>query len=129
MFDLHSDPTSIALIEGFANAGKPISAVCHGPTVLIKAKASTGEPLLAPATVTAFSDVEEDQVGFTQSMPFSLEGELKKVTGGKYVKAEQPWAEKVVVSKGAGNGVTIITGQNPNSTYGVGNAILNALGL
>lgn len=31
MWDLANDVNSIALIESFYNAGKPVAAVCHGP--------------------------------------------------------------------------------------------------
>ena len=60
-------------------------------------------------------------------MPFMLEDRLNEVSGG-YVKADQPWGEKVVVSKTAG-GATLITGQNPASAAGVGQEILKALGV
>ncbi len=36
MWDLTNDENSIALIEEFYNAGKPVAAVCHGPCVLHK---------------------------------------------------------------------------------------------
>jgi len=32
------DTTSIALIEAFAKAGKPVAAVCHAPVALINAR-------------------------------------------------------------------------------------------
>lgn len=128
MFDLHSDQTSLALIQAFAEAKKSVAAVCHGPAAFINAKAA-GEPLLANATVTGFSNTEEDQAQMSSVMPFMLEDELARVTGGRYVKADQPWGEKVVVSKVAGSGATLITGQNPASATGVGKEILKALGL
>ncbi|KAF7155959.1 hypothetical protein CNMCM6106_007871 [Aspergillus hiratsukae] len=129
MFDLHSDETSIALIEAFSAAKKPIAAVCHGPTVLLKAKAPSGVPLLSACTVTGFSNTEEDQAQMSSVMPYMLEDELQKVTGNRYVKADEPWGEKVVVSKAAGTGATVITGQNPASATGVGKEILRALGV
>jgi putative intracellular protease/amidase len=46
LWDLHSDPDSIALIEGFIAAGKPVATVCHAPAVLLKAKAANGDPLV-----------------------------------------------------------------------------------
>lgn len=129
MYDLHSDANSLVLIQEFAEAKKPIAAVCHGPTVFIKAKSTSGEPILSGASVTGFSNIEEDQAGLSSVMPFMLEDELTRVSGGRYVKAAQPWGEKVVVSKVAGSGSTLITGQNPASATGVGNEILKALGL
>ena len=127
MFDLVKDRTSINLINAFAEAKKPISAVCHGPVVFINAE-SSGKPLLSGTQVTGFSNTEEDQVQLSSLMPFMLEDKLNEVSGGGYVKADQPWGEKVVVSKTAG-GATLITGQNPSSAAGVGKEILKALGV
>ena len=129
MFDLVEDTTSLALLQSFAAAKKPIAAVCHGPCVLLNATAPSGVPLIAGATVTGFSNAEEDSVGMSAAMPFALETELNRVSGGGYVKADQPWGEKVVVSKTAGTGAPLITGQNPASATGVGKELLRALGL
>lgn len=128
MFDLTEDPTSLALIQTFAAAKKPVAAVCHGPCVFLNATTPSGTPLLAGAEVTGFSNTEEDQAQMSSAMPFMLETELDRVSGGKYVKAEEPWGEKVVVSKTAGIGGVLITGQNPASATGVGKALLEALG-
>lgn len=129
MYDLHYDPTSLALIQSFAEAKKPVSAVCHGPTVFLRATSASGQPLLTNATVTGFSNVEEDQAGLSSVMPYMLEDELNRATSGQYVKADQPWGEKVVISKAAGSGAVLITGQNPASASGVGKEILKALGI
>ncbi|KAL2845882.1 class I glutamine amidotransferase-like protein [Aspergillus pseudoustus] len=128
MYDLHYDHASLALIQAFSAAKKPVSAVCHGPTVFIKAVAKSGQPLLSNAVVTGFSNIEEDQSGMTSVMPYMLEDELNRVTGGRYVNADQPWSEKVVVSRTV-DGATLITGQNPASAVGVGKEILKALGV
>ena len=129
MYDLSTNPTSLAIIQSLATMHKTIAAVCHGPVALLNATAPSGIPLLASATVTGFSNEEEDQVQLSSAMPFMLETELQKVSGGHYVKADQAWGEKVVVAKTAGIGGPLITGQNPSSATGVGKAILEALGL
>lgn len=129
MFDLTTDPTSLSLIQTFAASKKPIAAVCHAPCVFLNATSPSGVPLLSGATVTGFSNEEEDQVQLSDAMPFMLETELQRVSDGGYVKAEQAWGEKVVVSRTAGVGGVLITGQNPASATGVGEAILKALGL
>jgi putative intracellular protease/amidase len=128
MFDLTTDPVSISLIETFAAAKKPVAAVCHGPCVFLNTKNTSGESLIAGAQVTGFSNVEEDQVQLSAAMPFMLETELQ-AKGGKYVKADEPWGPKVIVDKTNGIGGVLITGQNPASATGVGEAILKALGL
>ncbi|KAJ6143081.1 hypothetical protein N7471_002534 [Penicillium samsonianum] len=129
MFDLTEDPDSVALIEALAAANKPVAAVCHGPCVLLNAKAPSGVPLISGVTVTGLTNEEEDATGLSSLMPFMLETELRRATGGNYVKAAETWGESVVVSKAAGTGSILITGQNPASAAGVGKEILKALGL
>jgi len=56
-------------------------------------------------------------------MPFSLADALNGATGGKFVKASEPWGPKVVVARDG----RLITGQNPASAAGVGQAIYDAI--
>ena len=123
MWDLATDETSHKLINEFYTANKVVSAVCHGPAALTHVKLSSGCYLLSGQQVTGFSNTEETAVGLMEVMPFSLEDELNKASGGHYVKAAQDWAEKVVVARGG----KLITGQNPASATGVGKAILEAI--
>jgi len=120
MFDLATDSTSHKLINEFYAEKKIISAVCHGPAALAKVKLPSGF-LLAGQPVTGFSNSEENAVGLMEAMPFALEDELK-AAGGKYEKTAD-WGAKVVVA----NGGKLITGQNPASATGVGEAILKAI--
>lgn len=85
--------------------------------------------MIAGASVTGFSNTEEEQVGLLAKMPFELETELQRVSGGGFVKAAEPWGEKTVVSQTSGFGGPLITGQNPSSGTGVAQAILKALGI
>jgi len=123
MFDLATDKESIALINEFVAAGKPVSAVCHGPAVFTNVTLPSGKSLVAGKEVTGFSNAEEDQAGMTKFMPFLLEDKLKEA-GGTYKKAAEPWAEFVVVQDGG----KFITGQNPASAKGVGEALVKAIG-
>jgi protease I len=55
---LRLDPKVIELVRGFANARKPIAAVCHGPQILTAAGVVAGRscaayPSLAPELVAA----------------------------------------------------------------------------
>jgi putative intracellular protease/amidase len=124
MFDLAVDSISQQLIAEFAAKGKVVSAVCHGPAAFVNVQLpESGEYLLKNKSVTGFSNVEEDQVKLSDIMPFLLEDRLNEVSGGNFVKADEPWGAKVVVD---GN---IITGQNPASARSVGEAILNAIAM
>ncbi|KAH1677466.1 hypothetical protein KXX46_000306 [Aspergillus fumigatus] len=127
MFDLVRDAASLALIQNVAAAGKPIAAVSHGPAALLNATAPSGVSLLAGAGVTGFSREEEDAAGMAPALPFQLETELERVSGGGYVKADRS-GTKVVVSTTAGLCSPLITGQNPASAAGVAREILRVLG-
>ena len=131
MYDLSTNPTSLAIIQSLATMHKIIAAVCHGPVALLNATAPSGIPLLASTTVTGFSNEEEQQVGMDTVLPFELETELNRVSGGGYVKAQEVWGEKVVVSESAGTTTKakVVTGQNPASAAGVAREVLRILGL
>jgi putative intracellular protease/amidase len=119
LWDLANDLQSIAIIEGFYKAQKPIAFVCHAPAALIKAKSEDGEPLVKGKKLTGFSNSEEEAVGLTQIVPFLLEDELKKL-GAHYSKAADwnSYAEQ--------DGL-LITGQNPASSEAVAKLLLKAL--
>ncbi|KAH7382881.1 putative chaperone protein HSP31 [Cadophora sp. MPI-SDFR-AT-0126] len=123
MFDLATDPISHQIINEFHTAGKIVAAVCHGPAALAFVKLSDGTPFLSGAKVTGFSNSEEDAVGGTAEMPFLLETELNKSSRGGYIRSAENWAKHVVVDR---NG-KLITGQNPASAYGVGEALLKSI--
>jgi len=123
MWDLATNETSHRLINEFYTHNKIVSAVCHGPAALTHVRLSSGGYLLDGQAVTGFSNTEEETVGLKAVMPFNLEDALNKASGGKYVKAEQDWGKKVVVSRGG----RLITGQNPASASGVGQAIYDAI--
>ncbi|KFH42099.1 chaperone protein-like protein [Hapsidospora chrysogenum ATCC 11550] len=122
MFDLATDVDSNRLVREFWAAGKPVAAVCHGPAALANVTLEDGSRLVKGRTVTGFTNVEEDQVQMTGAMPFLLETALNDA-GAKFVKADEPWGAKVVTDG------KLITGQNPASAKGVGEAILEALGI
>lgn len=84
MWDLVDDRNSIALIEDFYNAGKPVAAVCHAPAVLLKVT-HQGQPIVRGKRVTGFTNTEEEAVQLTNVVPFLLEDELKRL-GCRYEK-------------------------------------------
>lgn len=48
----------------FYNAKKPVSAVCHGPAALVKAKTQQGDSILKGKKVTGFANSEEAQTPY-----------------------------------------------------------------
>jgi putative intracellular protease/amidase len=116
LWDLTHDADSISLIESFVAQQKPVATVCHAPTVLVNVKNADGTPLAQGKKVTGFSNTEEAAVGLTEVVPFLLEDRLKEL-GGQYEKVDD-WQPHVVVDG------LLITGQNPASSEGVADALL-----
>ncbi|ETW04730.1 hypothetical protein H310_03879 [Aphanomyces invadans] len=110
MFDLHSDAESHRVITTVWENNGVVASVCHGPASVSAVKLSDGSYLVADKNVTGFSNAEEDAVNLTAAMPFLLEDELKQ-HGARYSKADNMWAEHVVVDG------KLITGQNPASSH------------
>ena len=120
LWDLANDAASIALIEAFVRADKPIGLVCHAPGALIKVRADDGQPLIAGRKVTGFTNSEEAAVGLTAVVPFLIEDEFKRL-GGLYEKG--PDWRPLIITDGR-----LVTGQNPASSEGVAQALLQQLG-
>lgn len=119
LWDLAEDPASIALIEGFLAAGKPVAAVCHAPAVLRHVKRRDGTPLVSGRQVTGFSNSEEAAVQLSEVVPFLVE-DMLKANGGHYSCAPD-WHSHVAVDG------LLITGQNPASSDATAEALLKAV--
>jgi len=119
VFDLPVDELNAKLVSDFYQAGKVVSAVCHGPAALVGGVDAAGNSIFAGKSFTGFSNTEEEIVDKVKDIPFSLEDKITSL-GGKFEKAE-PWQPKVVE-----DGI-LITGQNPASAAPIGQAILKAL--
>jgi putative intracellular protease/amidase len=120
LWDLAEDPFSIALIEAFHKAGKPVAAVCHAPGVLRHVKDEDGQPLVKGKRVTGFTNSEEAAVQLTDVVPFLVE-DMLKANGGLFSKADD-WASYVIVDG------LLLTGQNPASSEATAKALLAKLG-
>jgi putative intracellular protease/amidase len=118
MWDLVDNRTSIALIESFYNAGKPVAAVCHSPAVFHLVKYH-GESLVKDKRVTGFTNEEEEAVNLTHVVPFLVEDELKRV-GGLFEKVTA-WKPLAIVDG------RLVTGQNPASSTAAARALLRLL--
>lgn len=80
---LRMDDRAVALAAGFAEAGKPVAAICHGPWLLAEAN------LLAGKTLTSYPSLRTDLGN----------------AGGR-------WIDQPAVRSGEG-GWTLITSRNP----------------
>ncbi len=99
--------------------GGLLTAVCHGPAGFLPITLSNGEKLLANKSVTGFTREEEIDFGTIDDIPFLLEESLAR-NAARYGKV-QPWQEFIVEDD------RVITGQNPASAHGIGQAIVKYL--
>lgn len=100
-------------------AGGIVAAVCHGPAALVNAKLSNGRHLVDGKRVAGFTDSEEQAVGLEKVVPFLLASTLKQ--RGALHEGAADWQVKVVVDG------RLVTGQNPQSATGVGEALRDLL--
>jgi putative intracellular protease/amidase len=120
MWDMPDNATSIALIEAFVAADKPVAAVCHAPIALKNVRTTDGELLVKGRDVTGFSNSEEAAVGLTDVVPELLEDVLK-ADGCNYRKGDEDFAPYVVVDG------KLVTGQNPASSTPAATKLLGLL--
>ncbi|NCC05870.1 MAG: type 1 glutamine amidotransferase domain-containing protein [Proteobacteria bacterium] len=119
MWDLSDNRQSIALIEAFVKADKPVAAVCHAPASLVNVRGKDGEYLVKSKRVTGFTNTEEEAVGLTKIVFFLLEDRLKE-RGGLYSNGAD-WAPHVQVDG------KLVTGQNPASSRPAAEELLKLL--
>ncbi|WP_433254539.1 type 1 glutamine amidotransferase domain-containing protein [Streptosporangium sp. CA-135522] len=118
MWDFPANDTLAEIVSSVYHAGV-VAAVCHGVAGLLEATTPEGAPLVAERTVTGFSDAEEALVGADTAIPFSLQQRLKAL--GAVVEVGEPFT--VTVRRDG----RLLTGQNPASSAGVAQALVEAL--
>lgn len=119
MWDLATSvPTQTLLSKAYAR-GAVVSAVCHGPAVLVGVKAPDGKPIVDGKRVAAFSNAEEKAAGTESAMPFALETRLRE-QGARY-ESGPDWGSFAVRDG------KLVTGQNPGSSGATAREVLAAL--
>ncbi|MFK7049094.1 MULTISPECIES: type 1 glutamine amidotransferase domain-containing protein [Flavobacterium] len=115
-----ADNVELALIAQkiYENNGV-VSAVCHGPAGLVNIKLNNGKYLVDGKKINAFTNEEESAIKLENVVPFSLETKLIE-RGAKFEKSGL-WQSHVTVDQ------RVVTGQNPQSAHGVGEAVLKEL--
>lgn len=119
MWDLPQSDAVDRVTRSIFEAGGAVAAVCHGPAALVNVKLSDGRYLVSGRDVSAFTDSEERAVGLDKTVPFLLATMLVE-RGARHHPAPD-WTSKVVVDG------RLITGQNPQSATGVGEALRDVL--
>jgi len=100
-------------------AGGVVAAICHGPSALVNVKLSNGRYLVAGKKLSAFTNDEEQSIELDHTVPFLLASKL--IERGALHQPKPNWNSNVVVDE------RLVTGQNPQSATGVGEAIRDLL--
>lgn len=119
MWDLPENETLGEIAAAIYENNGVVAAVCHGPAGLLNIRLSDGSYLVKGKKVTSFTNEEEESAKLTKIMPFLLETALIE-RGAEFIKADN-FQENVVISE------RLVTGQNPASAAGVGEAIIDLL--
>lgn len=119
MWDFPENKALDSIAQLIYKKGGIVAAVCHGPSGLVNIKLDSGEYLIKDKKVSGFSNAEEHAVGLEHVVPFLLESKLIE-RGGLYEKSDI-WQPHVTTDH------RLITGQNPQSAEGIGEAILKEL--
>lgn len=118
VFDLPENKDNQTILQYAFKNDLPTGAVCHGPAVFLKTTID-GKPIVANRKMTGFTDSEEAAVGLTDAVPFLLQHTAQE-QGAKFSQADN-WAAHVVTDG------KFVTGQNPASAKGTGEALLKVL--
>lgn len=118
MFDLPSEAVG-RVVGMFADEGKVIAAVCHGPAGLVGARRADNTPVVRGQRVTAFTNDEEAAAKLTDAMPFLLQDRLAEL-GASFVPSPM-WSDHIVIDG------KLVTGQNPQSAVSTARAVVSLL--
>ena len=124
MVDLSSNPDVGRVLHLFHPRGKTIAAVCHGPAALLSAGTGPeGTWLFDGYKIVGFTEEEEDQTPYGKlGIPWYLENALKS-RGAVFDDGDAAWVSYVIVDR------NLITGQNPDSSEAITEAIMKRLGV
>lgn len=119
MWDLPDHGDLALLAARIYEQGGIVAAVCHGSCGLLNVRLSDGSYLVAGHDIAAFTNDEELAAELYDVVPFLLADQLE-ARGAQHSWAPNFQAHVVVSGR-------LITGQNPASASGVGEAMLSAL--
>jgi putative intracellular protease/amidase len=122
MVDLSDNPDVGRLLVTLHRKHAPISALCHGPALLLSApERADGQWLFDGYRLTSFTDEEENQTeAGLLGMAWLLDTALKNA-GAVFDDGPSAWISHVVVDR------NLITGQNPGSTEATADAVIKKL--
>lgn len=119
MQDLAFSVTFGDLVRAMFEAGKPVSAVCHGPAAFLPARKEDRSWLFSGFRMTCFTNREEADLDMHDRAAWLAEDRLRE-DGGVFSSADQLWGAHVVSDR------NLHTGQNPASVEPLAKALLAA---
>lgn len=120
MWDFPNNQELKKISETIYQQGGVVSAVCHGVGGLLPLQDHKGQSLIAGRTVTGFANIEETLSGMKSQVPFLLQNQLIE-HGAKYKRSLVPFTSYVIADD------RIITGQNPQSSKEIAEAVIQRL--
>jgi putative intracellular protease/amidase len=114
-----------AAVARFLDSGRVAAVVCHATCVLLEARSSSGELLVAGRTWTGFANSEErfaDEFVGRRIQPFWIEDEAKAIDGTNFIVASRFKSHAVR----DGN---LVTGQQQYSGAAAARLVVEALGV
>lgn len=124
MFTFRGNARLQSVVTKFYEAGKVTALVCHATCVLLEAKLSNGELLVAGKTWTGFANSEEkfaDAFVGKRIQPFWIEDEARRIEGTSFV-VDQRFREFAVRDG------LLVTGQQQFSGAAAAKLVIEALG-
>ncbi|MEU9889340.1 type 1 glutamine amidotransferase domain-containing protein [Sphaerisporangium sp. NPDC051011] len=119
MWDFPGSEEFARLAAAVYESGSVVAGVCHGPAGLVNVRLGDGTYLVDGKEVSAFTNEEEDAVGLSAVVPFSLETRLRE-RGARFTKGPD-FAEHAVADG------RLVTGQNPASAARVAELVIAEL--
>lgn len=119
MWDFPDNQELAEITTAIYERGGIVGAVCHGAAGLVNLQLADGTYLIAGKKLSCFTNEEEAAVSLTDVVPFLLESKL--IDRGAIIEKVANFQKKIVISD------RLVTGQNPASAAGVGEAMVKLL--
>ncbi|WP_074496605.1 type 1 glutamine amidotransferase domain-containing protein [Thalassotalea sp. PP2-459] len=119
MWDFPNNPDIERISTTIYQNNGIVAAVCHGVAALTSITLPNGDLLIKGKRVTGFSNIEEQELGTENIVPFLLQSKLID-QGATFIEGK-PWQSNVIIDG------QLITGQNPASATPLADALINQL--
>lgn len=119
MWDFPDNPDIQRLTRDIYERGGVVAAICHGTSALLSVRLSDERYLIKHKRITSFTNEEEEEIKLQHVVPFLLQSQIEQ-RGAIFVGGKN-FAPTVTIEG------QLITGQNPASARGLGEAMAQYL--